>query len=71
MNETVAPEIEQTELAVASIVNVTGRPDGEAVAVTVYVAPPTEADSGAGEVNVIVCVPLPTANDCCACSAAL
>jgi hypothetical protein len=38
MNDTVEPEVEpeseQTEVAVASIVNVTGRPD-DAVAVTV------------------------------------
>ena len=35
MNDTVEPEIEHTVVAVASIVNVTGRPDGVAVAVTV------------------------------------
>jgi hypothetical protein len=34
MNDTVEPEIEQTDVAVASIVNVTGRPE-VAVAVTV------------------------------------
>jgi hypothetical protein len=34
MKDTVEPEIEHTEVAVASIVNVTARPD-DAVAVTV------------------------------------
>ena len=35
VNDTVEPEIEQTAVAEASIVKATGRPEGEAVAVTV------------------------------------
>ena len=53
VNDTVEPEIEQTDAALASIVNVTARPE-VAVAVTVYVGPPTAAKAGAVEVNVIV-----------------
>ena len=56
VNDTVEPLMEHTELAAASIINVTGRPE-EAVAVAVYVAPPTVAAAGAVEVNVMVCDP--------------
>src|SRR3954447_1139438 len=69
-NDTVEPEIEHTDVAVASIVNVTGRPE-LAVAVTVYVGPATTAPAGAVDVNVIVWLPLTTGNDCCTCGAAL
>ena len=64
MNETVEPAIVQTALAEASMVKVAARPD-VAVAVTVYVGPLTVAAPGAVEVKLIVCAPLPTANDCC------
>jgi hypothetical protein len=67
---TVAPLIEHTELALASIVKLTASPD-DAVAATAYVGPPTTAVVGADDVKVIVCEPLPTANDCCTCGAAL
>ena len=49
---TTPAEIEQTELAEASIVNETARPE-VAVAVGVYVAPATFADPGADDVNEI------------------
>ena len=58
MKLTVAPEIEQTEAALGSIVNVTGSPEPPPVAVTSYVAPPTFAPDGAVDVNTIVCVAL-------------
>ena len=51
-------------------VKATVRPD-VAVAVAVYVAPPTVAPAGAVEVKVIVWSPLATVNDCCTCGAAL
>ena len=47
-NDTVAPLIEHTALAVASMAKAGARPE-VAVAVTVYVAPPTAADAGAVE----------------------
>ena len=53
MNDTVEPEIEQTDAAVASIVNDTARPE-LAVAVTVYEGPPTAAPDGAVDVKLIV-----------------
>ena len=61
---TVEPAIEQTALAAASMVNAGASPD-VAVAVTAYVAPATTAAAGAVDVKLIVCEPLPTANDCC------
>ncbi len=51
---TTPAEIEQTELADASIVNVTVFPEPPPVAVGAYVAPPTFAAAGAVDVNVIV-----------------
>ena len=54
MKLTVAPEIEHTEAALGSIVNVTGLPEPPPVAVTLYVAPPTFALDGAVDVNMIV-----------------
>src|SRR5574337_1738740 len=53
MNDTVDPASEHTLVALASIVSATARPE-LAVAVTVYVGPPTAAPAGAVEVNVIV-----------------
>ena len=50
MKVTDAPEIEHTDVAVASIVSATASPD-VAVAVAVYVGPPTLAVVGAVEVN--------------------
>src|SRR5207244_4842491 len=55
VNDTVEPAIEHTEVAVASIVNVTGLPDPPPVAVTAYVAPPTTAPPGGTDVKLIVC----------------
>ena len=49
--------------------NVTARPD-EAVAETVYVAPPTVAPPGGVEVKLIVCERRLTVKDCCTCGAA-
>ena len=66
VNETTLPAMEQPVL-VPSIVNVTGSPE-VAVAVTVYVAPPTLA-AGGTEVKLIVWLPCPTVKDCCACVA--
>ena len=40
------------------------------MAETLYVGPPTVGLLGAVDVNVIVCEPLPTLNDCCSCGAA-
>src|SRR5262249_60727327 len=54
MNDTVAPASVHTVLADASIVNVTGSPE-VAVAVTMYVGPPSFAPAGAAEVKLIVC----------------
>src|SRR4249920_3674780 len=58
MNETcdpLAPPLsEQTEAVLASIVNVTARPD-VAVAVTPCGVPPNFAPTGAAEVKLIVC----------------
>src|SRR4051794_21075758 len=70
VNDTVAPAIVHTPAASALIENVTGSPE-VAVAVTVYVAPPTSAAVGAGELKLIVWAPLPTAKLCCTCGAAL
>ena len=63
MKETVAPLIVQTVLAVASIVNVTVRPD-VAVAVTRYVGPLTMAAAGAEDVKLMVCWPWETLKLC-------
>ena len=65
---TTPPEIEQTEALDESIVKVTGNPE-VAVAVGVYVGPPTTAPEGAVLVKVIVCELWPTENDCCTCGA--
>ena len=54
VNDTVKPEIEQTAAADASTEKLTGKADGEAAAVAVYVAPPTLAAAGTAEVNAIV-----------------
>ena len=70
MKVTVAVAIVHTVLAAASIVKLTGSPD-VAVAVTVYVGPPTVAFEGAVEVKLIVCACLTTVNDCCTCGAGL
>src|SRR5581483_9921508 len=70
MKLTCAPEIEHTLVAEASIVNVTGRPEGLAVAVTVYAGSATLGLTGGVDVKLIVWSPLATANDCCACVAA-
>ena len=70
MNDTVAPAIEHTAGAAASIVNVTGKTRGRGRRHGVGRAAHRRAD-GAVEVKLIVCVPLPTANDCCTCGAAL
>src|SRR3954462_15181617 len=70
VNERVAPEIEHTADATGSIVKLTVSPE-VAVAATVYVAPPTVALAGAVDVTLMVCAPLPTANDCWTCGAAL
>ena len=67
---TVEPDMEHTAAAAESIVKLTGRPE-DAVAVTLYVGPPTTAPVGAVDVNVIVWLAAPTANDCCTCGAAL
>ena len=66
---TVGPEIEHTEALPASTVKETGSPEDE-LAETEYAGPPTVAEAGADEVNSTVweCF---TANDCCACGAAL
>src|SRR5581483_7932241 len=69
--DTVAPLSEQTLVAVASMVKVTGRPEGLAVAVTAYVGPPTVAPAGAVDVKEIVWSPFDTRKDCCSCGAAL
>ena len=53
MNDTVRPAIVHTLAPVASMVNVTGRPE-LAVALTSYDGPPMDAFVGAVEVNVIV-----------------
>ncbi|MBL0218682.1 MAG: hypothetical protein IPQ07_33000 [Myxococcales bacterium] len=53
MNDTVEPAIEHTLAAEASMVKPTVRPE-VAVAVTVYVAPPTLAVAGAVEMKEIV-----------------
>src|SRR5574337_473402 len=53
MNDTVEPVSEHTLAELASIVSATVKPE-LAVAVTVYVGPPTAAPAGAVEVNVIV-----------------
>ena len=63
MKETTPPLIEHAEAALASMVNVTVKPDVE-VAVAVYVAPPTLAAPGAVDVKLIVWSPLPTLKDC-------
>ena len=42
-----------------------------AVAVGVYVGPPTVAATGAADVKVMVCVAWATAKDCCTCGAGL
>ncbi len=63
VNDTTPPLIEHTELAVASIVSATVRPE-VAVAVGEYVAPPTVAVVGAVDVKLIVWLPLLTVNDC-------
>ena len=68
-NETVEPLRVQMPALPAAIVNVTARPD-DAVADTVYVAPPTVAPPGGVEVKLIVCVRRLTVNDCCTCGAA-
>jgi hypothetical protein len=52
---TVAPEIVQTELVDASMLNVTASPEPPPVTVTVYIGPPTTAGLGGVDVNVIVC----------------
>src|SRR5258708_23644401 len=70
MNDTVEPVIEHTDAAVASIVSATVSAE-DAVAVTLYVGPPTVALPGAVEVNVMVWLPLATAKLCSACGAAL
>src|SRR6185295_10016852 len=62
MNDTVEPAIVHTVLAEASMVNVTVSPE-VAVAVTVYVGPPTLALAGAVEVKLIVCEARLTVND--------
>jgi len=61
---TTDPEIEQTEVAEASIVKVTVFPDAPPVAVTVYVGPPIAASEGGVEVKVMACENSLTANDC-------
>ena len=68
-NVTVLPAIVQTLLEPAAMVKLTGRPE-VAVAATVYDAPPTVAVVGAVDVKLIVWLPWPTANDCCAWGAA-
>src|ERR1039457_4611265 len=69
MKLAVAPEIVQTEALEASIVMITGSCDSPPVAVTGYEVPPTVADVGAVDVNLISCVFLTTSNDCCSCRA--
>ena len=54
--DTVEPDREQTFALPAATANVTPRPD-EAVAETVYVAPPTTALAGGVEVKLIVWLP--------------
>ena len=61
--ETTPLLIEHTEVALASMVKATVKPDVE-VAVGVYVAPPTLAALGAVDVKLIVWSPLPTLKDC-------
>ena len=53
-NETLPPEIEQTDEAAASIVNTTGFPEAPPVAEGVYVTPLTMALIGAVEVKEMV-----------------
>src|SRR5262249_54462012 len=60
INDTVEPASEHTDVAAASSVKGTGDPD-VAVAVTVYVGPPTIAAPGAGDVKLIVCGSWPLA----------
>ena len=57
MNVTTPAEIEHTDVADASIVSAAASPD-VAVAVAVYVAPPTVVTEGTVEVNVTVWFPL-------------
>src|SRR5262249_40192461 len=64
MNDTVAPAIVHTVLAAASIVKLTGSPE-VAVAVTMYVGPPTAAAPGAAEVKLIVCALLTSSTKIC------
>ena len=71
MNDTTAPEIEQIVLADASIVRVTAKAEGDAVAVAVYVGPPNVAEPGAVEVKLIVWLPFATEKLCWTCGAAL
>jgi hypothetical protein len=70
---TVAPETVQTPALVGSAEKTAARPE-LAIADTVYVAPPTVADEGAVEVNVMDCTlgadGWPTPNDCCTRAAA-
>jgi hypothetical protein len=66
---TVEAKIEHTVLLAASIVKVTGCPEPPPLAATAYVGPPTVAQHGAVEVNVIASEPLPTANSCSASAA--
>jgi hypothetical protein len=69
---TVEPELVQMPALPAAIVNVTGRPE-LAVAVAVYVGPPTVAPAGAVEVKLIDWVladAAETVNACCTCVAA-
>jgi hypothetical protein len=64
---TVGPVREHTEGVLD--VRETGSPE-DALAEAVYVGPPTLAEDGAAEANLIVCAPLATAKDCSTCGAA-
>ena len=67
-NDTVFPLTEQTPLLDGSVVNATASPE-PAVAVMVYGGSFLSYLPGV-DVIVIVCEPLATAKDCCACAAA-
>ena len=70
MKRTTPDEMEQTAALAEAMLNVTARPE-VAVAAGVYVGPPATLRPGGVEVMLITFAPLPTANDCCACGAAL